>query len=192
MQMEAETSDLLDRRVMQLFAVANKTVDKGALKNVASAVNAAQSGDPMSPYGPHLLHKLREGRLPELGLTQKAPIETPSRKRRRTSLQDAVTNSTLYATERGSHAGEAKPRRKSLATETQRSSAMTRREGETPSPDRLVKQADLRAEYNQAYELLMKTGQLPITIDKNCLGCMSQGRDQAMALKMFKTACLSY
>lgn len=53
-------------------------------------------------------------------------------------------------------------------------------------------QDNLRKEYSIAYETLKTTGKLPITIDNNCLSCMSSGRDTNLILNMFKTACLQY
>ena len=38
----------------------------------------------------------------------------------------------------------------------------------------------------------MKTGRFPISMDKNCLTCMQDGRDTKQILQGFKTACLSY
>jgi hypothetical protein len=35
MQMEAETADMIDRRMMQLFAVAHKKLDKSTVQNAS-------------------------------------------------------------------------------------------------------------------------------------------------------------
>ena len=50
----------------------------------------------------------------------------------------------------------------------------------------------LRQEYTTAHSILMQTNRFPITIDKNCLSCMSDGKETNHALKGFKMACLSY
>ena len=55
-----------------------------------------------------------------------------------------------------------------------------------------IAQEDLRQEYSVAYDVLKKSGQLPITIDPSCLSCMAPGRDTALTLKLFRAACLSY
>jgi len=47
-------------------------------------------------------------------------------------------------------------------------------------------------EYRNAREALKATGQLPISIDNNCLMSMQDGRDTSIVLRLFKTACLSY
>ena len=39
---------------------------------------------------------------------------------------------------------------------------------------------------------MQENGQLPITIDPNCLSHMSNGRDTQMIMRLFRTACLSY
>lgn len=50
----------------------------------------------------------------------------------------------------------------------------------------------MRKEFSIAHELLKKTGEYPIKIDKNCLSCMTPGQDTSVILKLFRTACLSY
>jgi len=54
------------------------------------------------------------------------------------------------------------------------------------------KNSMLRQEYTTAHSILMQTNRFPITIDKNCLSCMSDGKETNHALKGFKMACLSY
>jgi hypothetical protein len=51
---------------------------------------------------------------------------------------------------------------------------------------------ELRNECSMAYKLLKNTGELPFSVDSNCLSCMSDGRDSALQMKLFKTACLTY
>ena len=55
-----------------------------------------------------------------------------------------------------------------------------------------ARESTLRQEYDLAHSVLKETGQLPITIDRNCLNCMQQGRDTKDILRGFKMACLSY
>lgn len=45
MQMESETSDLLDRRMMQLFAVSKKQFDKGDVQNVSKLLSGSKNLD---------------------------------------------------------------------------------------------------------------------------------------------------
>ncbi len=47
-------------------------------------------------------------------------------------------------------------------------------------------------EYKNAKDALKATGQLPISIDNQCLMSMQDGRDASIVLKLFKTACLAY
>ena len=71
MQMEAETADLLDRRMMQLFGVAHKNLDKkdcmNASKNFKDQVRT-------SPFGTDLDRKINVDGIPDLGL---AGIKVP-------------------------------------------------------------------------------------------------------------------
>jgi hypothetical protein len=65
MQMEAETADLLDRRMMQLFGVVHNKLGKGDINSASH--NIANREDPKSPW-----HKfdniLESGGIPEVGL----------------------------------------------------------------------------------------------------------------------------
>ncbi len=47
-------------------------------------------------------------------------------------------------------------------------------------------------EFKNAKDTLKATGQLPISIDNQCLMSMQDGRDASIVLKLFKTACLAY
>lgn len=67
MQMEAETADMIDRRMMQLFAVAHKKLDKSTVQNASENLTAYQSEN-QSPMGPRLLDKINRKGIPELGL----------------------------------------------------------------------------------------------------------------------------
>jgi hypothetical protein len=68
MQMEAETADLLDRRMMQLYGVAFEKPDKNDLLNIDKHLSNAKEGK-QSPFGKNLASKLMNGAIPELGLT---------------------------------------------------------------------------------------------------------------------------
>ena len=69
MQIESEASDLLDRRMMQLYGVARKEMKLTDLKTINTDVVNALAGDPSSPFGQKMIKKLRSEKLPELGLT---------------------------------------------------------------------------------------------------------------------------
>jgi hypothetical protein len=45
MQMEAETSDLLDRRMMQLFAASHNKLEKADVQNASINLAKARNGD---------------------------------------------------------------------------------------------------------------------------------------------------
>ena len=67
MQMEAETADLLDRRMMQLFGVAHHKLEANDVRNVSTNLLAARNGDANNVYG-HKLCKMIEKGIPEIGL----------------------------------------------------------------------------------------------------------------------------
>jgi hypothetical protein len=68
MQMEAETADMIDRRMMQLFAVAHKKFDKADVQNSSLNLAAARGGDANSPFGEKLTSMIELEGIPELGL----------------------------------------------------------------------------------------------------------------------------
>jgi len=69
--MEAEIADLLDRRMMSLFAVAKKTIDKGDVQNMSEAMRCAKyNGE--NPYGYEMSHRIAKEGIPELGLCKNA------------------------------------------------------------------------------------------------------------------------
>ena len=61
MQMEAETADLLDRRMMQLYAVANKNMTKQDVHNASSNLKKPA-------FGARLQSQIETTGIPELGL----------------------------------------------------------------------------------------------------------------------------
>ena len=65
MQMEAETADLLDRRMMQLFGVAHKNLDK---KDCMNASKSFKDQVRTSPFGSDLERKINIDGIPDLGL----------------------------------------------------------------------------------------------------------------------------
>ena len=68
MQMEAETGDLVDRRMMQLFAVAHNKFDKSDVQNASKNLAAARNGDATSVFGDKLTKMIQVDGIPELGL----------------------------------------------------------------------------------------------------------------------------
>jgi len=68
MQMEAETADLLDRRMMQLYGVAFDKPSKTDLTDVEKHLSNAKEGKP-GPFGKKLANRLKNDAIPELGLT---------------------------------------------------------------------------------------------------------------------------
>lgn len=68
MQMEAETADLIDRRMTQLFAVAHDKFDKSDVQNASKNLAAARNGDANSPFGDKLTKMIQVDGIPELGL----------------------------------------------------------------------------------------------------------------------------
>jgi len=58
MQMEAETADLIDRRMMQLFAVAHNKFEKSDVQNASKNLAAARNGDATSPFGNKLTNMI--------------------------------------------------------------------------------------------------------------------------------------
>jgi hypothetical protein len=59
--MEAETADLLDRRMMQLYAVANKNMTKQDVHNASSNLKKPT-------FGARLQSQIETTGIPELGL----------------------------------------------------------------------------------------------------------------------------
>jgi len=68
MQMEAETADLLDRRMMQLFGVVHNKLGKGDIKSANYNLN--NRDDPTSPWN-KMDTILESGAIPEVGLKAK-------------------------------------------------------------------------------------------------------------------------
>ena len=68
--MEAETADLLDRRMMQLFGVAHHKLEANDVKNVSANLLQARNGDANNVYGGKMCKMIEKG-IPEIGLTSR-------------------------------------------------------------------------------------------------------------------------
>jgi len=68
MQMEAETADLIDRRMMSLFAVSHKKLEKADVINTSLEMTKARNGDAIAPYSFKTAKKIGNG-IPEVGLS---------------------------------------------------------------------------------------------------------------------------
>jgi hypothetical protein len=69
MQMEAETADMIDRRMMQLYAVAHEKLEKGDVQNATANLGLANRNQGKTDlYGTKMLKKIHETGIPELGL----------------------------------------------------------------------------------------------------------------------------
>jgi hypothetical protein len=49
--MEAETADMVDRRMMSLFALGKKKLDKGDMQNMSEVLQHAKSNGTSALYG---------------------------------------------------------------------------------------------------------------------------------------------
>jgi len=70
MQMEAETSDLIDRRMMQLFAVAHPTPTKNDVTPMSKLPGQNKFSEE-KPFGKRLASQIAVEGIPELGLEGK-------------------------------------------------------------------------------------------------------------------------
>ena len=68
MQMEAETADMIDRRMMQLFGVAHKNLEKSDVMNLSKPLNDVKNGDTKGMYGDKLTKMIEMDGIPEIGL----------------------------------------------------------------------------------------------------------------------------
>lgn len=71
MQMEAETSDLIDRRMMQLFAVAHPNPTKNDVTQGLSKLPGQNKFSEDQTFGKRLASQIAETGIPELGLEGK-------------------------------------------------------------------------------------------------------------------------
>ena len=68
MQMEAETADMIDRRMMQLFGVAHKNLEKSDVMNNSKHLTDVRNGDTKAMYGDKLTKMIEIDGIPEIGL----------------------------------------------------------------------------------------------------------------------------
>ena len=68
MAIEADTSDLLDRRMMSLYGVAHQKLEKNDVMNASINLVAARNGDAVSPFGDKLTKMIDRDGIPEIGL----------------------------------------------------------------------------------------------------------------------------
>jgi hypothetical protein len=68
MNIEGETADLLDRRMMQLYGVAHQKLEKTDVVNASANLVAARNGDANSPFGDKLTKMIEKDGIPEIGL----------------------------------------------------------------------------------------------------------------------------
>lgn len=170
MQMEGEIADLLDRRMMSLFGVTHDKLDKVDVQNTSQKLKQVKEKRGGKSVGDS------SGFLPN---TQASESVITSAK-----MAKSPTNFTIGI-------NQTQANNQSMFTNVADSlEEIPTNLGSIDEKDR--GSGTLLNDIDATKQILQKTGNLPITIDKSCLICMQSGRDTQMVMKLFKTACLSY
>jgi len=152
-------------------------LDKGDVQNMSETLRQAKNSG-KSPFGMEMMKKIERTGIPELGLGAHLV-----KKKKPVLISDNGEDDDKTSVDASDGFGKLPP-----VAEYEEITPTKQK----PFSDPLDVQATLRQEYSLAHGMLMQTGKLPITIDKDCLSHMPSGRDAQSLLRAFKVACLTY